>query len=682
MLKKSTKYYIVKLYGNTKIEREGKPMKKTILSIIFILILLLVPSMVFAAEGNVAKIGETEYATLEEAVEAANSGTATTITLLKNAEIAGPISVTGNVTLNLNGATITPKEGFVAQQGDHKHNSLLLVVSGGNLTIEDTTGNGKISANGNTVVYTAVQVTKKGEYDENKTAKLVVNGGTLEGYYYGIAGNGDRHNTEVTINGGLITCQATTGVGIFQPQLGKVTVNGGSIVGATGIEIRSGELVVEKGTIKGTGIPTSSKPNGSGTTSIGAGIAVAQHTTKLENKVVVNGGTVQGYSAVYEKNPQANDKEAVAKVSMAINNGKFEVINGGTVVVESENKTKFIAGGTFNEDVEAKYLVEDVTSEKDANGNYVVGTRHSVVVGNITNGTVKASVEKALEGETVTLTVTPAVGYELSKLTVLNADNNAVEVTDGKFAMPAGGATITAEFSKVKIDYVVPEDKTENNNIGVVESEDIQENLETSLKADEKLNQKVEDAREKGEKVTVKVEVEELEKANVKEEDKQMILQNVKENQKVHQYFDISVLVATEKEKLGNLTQLKEKMKFSMKISKDLIQEGRTFYILKLHEDKVERIEGKLNKEELYLEFELDQFSLFALAYEDTSAGAPGEAEGEDGKTEEKLPAAGEKDDTPKTGAINIPVYVWVSIAGMALVGIVTTKKQRSKHSK
>ena len=62
---------------------------KRVLSVVLSLsmALCLIPSTVFAAEGNVAKIGNTEYATLDEAVEAATNGA--TIELLGDATTDG-----------------------------------------------------------------------------------------------------------------------------------------------------------------------------------------------------------------------------------------------------------------------------------------------------------------------------------------------------------------------------------------------------------------------------------------------------------------------------------------------------------------------------------------------------------------------------------------------------------------
>lgn len=61
-------------------------MKKITLCMALIIALLLIPGVILAAEGNVAKIGDTEYATLADAVNDVPTGTETTITLLRDVE--------------------------------------------------------------------------------------------------------------------------------------------------------------------------------------------------------------------------------------------------------------------------------------------------------------------------------------------------------------------------------------------------------------------------------------------------------------------------------------------------------------------------------------------------------------------------------------------------------------------
>ena len=70
----------------------------------------------------------------------------------------------------------------------------------------------------------------------------------------------------------------------------------------------------------------------------------------------------------------------------------------------------------------------------------------------IEHGTVVPDKTEAAAGETVTLTITPAEGYELETLTVMNGET-AVEVTNNTFVMPAGDVTITATFKESIVNY-------------------------------------------------------------------------------------------------------------------------------------------------------------------------------------------------------------------------------------
>lgn len=273
--------------------------------------------------------------------------------------------------------------------------------------------------------------------------------------------------------------------------------------------------------------------------------------------------------------------------------------------------------------------------------------------------------------------------------------------------MPDSAVTVKAEFTKIipPMDYVISGNETENSNIGVVETEKTVETLDTSLKANTELNKKVEEERQNGNQVTVEITMEELDDKSVNDEEKQEILQKMGKNQTVHQYFDISVLVRTGEKELGKLTELTEKMTFSMEIPKELIQEGRTFYIINLHNSEVKRIDAILNGTKL--EFATAHFSTFALAYEDElpaddsitedddvteddgSQEVPGGAiqeptedpkeEVKDETKEEITEDSKEEVNVPNTGD-NIVLYVILAIA--ALTGIVILKKVNSKKNK
>lgn len=150
-----------------------------------------------------------------------------------------------------------------------------------------------------------------------------------------------------------------TGAGIYAAGYGVWNIEGATIEGNTGIEIRAGILTINGATIIGNGVPVTVTPNGNGSTTVGAGIAIAQHTTKNIVEVKIIDGTIKGYSAVYESNPQKNSEEDLKKVNISITGGTFETINGGKTVVYSEDKTNFITGGRFNTNFDVNYLGEN-----------------------------------------------------------------------------------------------------------------------------------------------------------------------------------------------------------------------------------------------------------------------------------------------------------------------------------
>lgn len=271
--------------------------------------------------------------------------------LTKDLDITSSKNVDQDMILDLNGNTISPSPELKLSSG------LLSVERGATLTINDSTGNGKISTGSGDNVWAAIQLIKKSSGDE--VAELVVNGGTIEGYYYGVVGNGRVHNTKVTINGGIIKgLNQEDSVGIYQPQKGELIINGGTIMGGTGIEIRSGKLTINNGTISGKASQFVKMVNNNGTTTNGVGVAVAQHTTKNPIEVTIHGGSIEGQYAFYEWNPHNNSAEDLASIKLKIDGGNFVGLAQGVHAVYSQDFNNFISGGKFNTEV-SEYLTDD-----------------------------------------------------------------------------------------------------------------------------------------------------------------------------------------------------------------------------------------------------------------------------------------------------------------------------------
>ena len=289
------------------------------------------------AASNVAKIGDKEYATLAKAVEAAESGA--TITLLKDATEGAIIPADKTITLDLNSKTLKGQTQVFDVYGN-------LTIKNGTVEMNSTENNVAIWLNGTaklTIESNAtVSVLNQGfaiAMWSNCTAAELTVKGTLKG------GNGLTVNGTIANPGNKVTVDGATiesdGHGIYQAGVSDIVVKNANITGSTAIEVRAGSMTIESGTFTATAAEYSCNPNGSGTTTEGAALAIAQHTTKKDISVTINGGTFKGIKALNESNPQNNDP--APQVTLNVANGTF---NGDVSI--TDNKNTSISGGTFS----------------------------------------------------------------------------------------------------------------------------------------------------------------------------------------------------------------------------------------------------------------------------------------------------------------------------------------------
>ncbi|WP_026528314.1 InlB B-repeat-containing protein [Butyrivibrio sp. VCD2006] len=161
----------------------------------------------------------------------------------------------------------------------------------------------------------------------------------------------------------------------------------------------------------------------------------------------------------------------------------FKKISYSVTVASSENgsaesdKTSATKGDTVSITVapESGYETDKVTV-KDVDGNSVSVSgsensysftmpagnvtvtatfkkaNYSVTVSSASNGSAESDKTTANKGDTVSITTTPTSGYETDKVTVKDADGNAVAVSGSEdsysFTMPASNVTVSAAFKK------------------------------------------------------------------------------------------------------------------------------------------------------------------------------------------------------------------------------------------
>lgn len=185
-----------------------------------------------------------------------------------------------------------------------------------------------------------------------------------------------------------------------------------------------------------------------------------------EGQLRIEGGTYAKsgyYDLVYL---EGNSSVEITGGTFTLNNiiarqstGSTATISGGTFTVDTIatgiwDKGTSITGGTFtlntNDTPVAGFVDTDRYTVTNTTGStYVVGEKpasYDVTCETAQNGAVKAEPQTAVEGETVTLTITPGEGYELDTLSVKDEAGKDVTVANNQFAMPAGKVTVTATF--------------------------------------------------------------------------------------------------------------------------------------------------------------------------------------------------------------------------------------------
>ena len=200
--------------------------------------------------------------------------------------------------------------------------------------------------------------------------------GTIKAKDIGITTNGEILNENGPVvnikKGATITATDEAGTGIYCAGTGTYNIEeGATITGGTGVEVRAGKLNVKGGTITGTAKKIVSEANSSGSTTIGAGIAVVQHTTQLPIEVNITGGTITGAEALYVNNTQGNPTTAWAKVNVTVTGGTFSTdvtkFVADKYTINKTNNTYNVVENKVLETTDEKVILE---SEEALNRNY------------------------------------------------------------------------------------------------------------------------------------------------------------------------------------------------------------------------------------------------------------------------------------------------------------------------
>ena len=143
----------------------------------------------------------------------------------------------------------------------------------------------------------------------------------------------------------------------------------------------------------------------------------------------------------------------------ATDDSTYTVESGTAITLPAPTRAGYTFQGWYDESgakVESPYTVTanaTLTAVWSANATPApTPEQFDVAVADVQNGAVELSAKTAKEGQKVTVTVTPDLGWELAQLTVADEDGDALELTENadgtySFTMPAGDVTVHASFA-------------------------------------------------------------------------------------------------------------------------------------------------------------------------------------------------------------------------------------------
>lgn len=364
------------------------------------------------AKAYLAKVGNTQYYTMDEAFKA-QTASGEEIVLLRDYKTAGTFS-SGSIkrTVDLNGHTWTyTGTGINYAAFEINYSDATLTVKNGKV-ISNTLVGLIPSALGGTITY------------DNSTL-IFENVEMISNCNSGIETNGNNTNDTVTLKNS--TLNVPNGFGIYFPSSGALNIENSKITAKTmGVQVCAGSLNISgDSVINVTGDPVAKTEN-DGAIQDGAAISIVNRP---------------GYKGL---------------ANVTITGGTFKSAKGEALKAYTwENKTESefgksnvitVSGGTFSNEIPRDYCAAGLTSSKNSDGTYTVkDITYVAEVGGVKYETVNAAIAAANNGDTVTLLSDTTEDVLINKSITLDLGGKTLTNTG------VGKATISITVNNVTV---------------------------------------------------------------------------------------------------------------------------------------------------------------------------------------------------------------------------------------
>ena len=675
---------------------------KTILILLLYLILILPATIVKAGEVNVS-----DYNELKDAIENSDEATIVLSDNITVTEDPGLNITSGkNITLDLNGYTIS-MESTAAKTS-------YLINNNGSLTVKDSTDTSKNGTGTGKITYLSTIPSANYSYASNtinNRGKFVLESGLIEnntspGYAVYCIDNYSNNST-ITVNGGKIYSLKSWGIRMFvtSSTLGNdVIINGGTIEGGMWLQVANSNppkasIIINGGTIYGNSrglyVYDGSTNDSNITVKINGGKIGANkeggqalYIYDTNANVEINNGTFTGeYALIYFTYDKANS------ASNVINNGTFNgyvEVNQKFTTNPEENydSNVCINNGKFSTDVYA-WAYDGANWYLSKNTQFIKNGYFATIVDGEDDCCWPEHVVGPYQATGKMISTPAGYPYSIGYKVTLNANYEGKE-DEAVYTLKDGVMTELKDGARNGYKFLGWNTKQDGTGETITSKSVINES-KTLYAQWELVPGDVETKVESDEHIEIQTDLEELNNTVLTEEEKQIVSQgkniklevivkDVSENisedvkeiiekemgdKKIGAYIDISILKTIEGEEPIYLSNTSNKLKFTIDIPEELIDKenkNREYYIVRIHDGKVEILDTIYDEENNTLTFETDKFSTYAIAYTDEA------------KVETKGETAIAKN--PKTGD---DITLSIVMMSIAVIGIAVTIKIRKK---